>query len=168
MSKSVTKPNKLHKGELAYLNVFTLRFLGKTFEEIGQATGYSPAYLRQLFMKGGKLHDPWKEFELKAREVSIDETYTVLFAELPNVVRAMIQNSKLPFDMSAVVAGKTLMEYGLGKPEEKLKLSGTVGIVNFSDWAMAQAEELKQNDRTSETTIALPEEPQSVSESSVA
>ena len=100
MSKSVTKPNKLHKGELAYLNVFTLRFLGKTFEEIGEATGYSPAYLRQLFMKGGKLHDPWKEFELKAREVSIDETYTVLFAELPNVVRAMIQNSKLPFDMS--------------------------------------------------------------------
>ncbi len=145
MEKSyLTKPNKIRRGQIAYLNIFTMRFLGKTFDEISKATGYNANYLRQLFMQGGKLNQPWKEFESLARESSINEAYTVIFGKLPDIVRTMAVTAQMPYEPSGVMAGKTLMEYAVGKPADKPH-DQIPGAMTTSDLVERVALRRKQN-----------------------
>lgn len=143
-NKVLSKTNKTHKGQLAYLNVFTMRFLGKTYDEISEATGYNSAYLRQLFMQGGKLHQPWKEFQSMARENSIDEAFAVIFGKLPDIVRNMVTTAQMPYEPSGVMAGKILMEYAVGKPSEKPSNKAGDGVTT-ADLSERVALRRKQN-----------------------
>lgn len=141
----LTKPNKPFRGQFAYGNIFTMRFLGQTFDQIAEKTGYNSSYLRQLFMEGGKLYQPWREFEAKAREQSMDEAYTVIFGKLPDVVRTMASTAQMPFEPSGVAAGRTLMEYALGKPVERVLLKANVAVTT-SDLVKRVVLRRKQND----------------------
>ena len=141
----LTKPNKPFRGQFAYGNIFTMRFLGQTFDQIAEKTGYNSSYLRQLFMEGGKLYQPWQEFNAKARESSIDEAYTIMFGKLPDIVRTLANTASMPFEMSGVAAGKTLMEYSLGKPVERVVLNANVAVTT-SDLVKRVVLRRKQND----------------------
>ncbi len=39
-----------------------MRYLGKTSQEIGEATGYNDVYVRNLFMQGGRLEKAYRDF----------------------------------------------------------------------------------------------------------
>lgn len=129
---------------MAYVNIFTMRFLGLTFDQIAEKTGYNSAYLRRLFMEGGKLHNLYQDFREKAKEMGVQEAVDMMFGQLPDIVRAMIMTAKTPYSATGVSAGKQIMEYTLGKPPETVHVRGAVVHGTFADWM--KAETLKQKE----------------------
>lgn len=74
-----------------------MRYLGKTSEEIGSATGYNPAYIRTLFMTRGRLAGAYREYSLRQQTKGQDQADQVLNrvrVEAPNAAERMIALSK--------------------------------------------------------------------------
>lgn len=110
---------------IAYFDIFSLRLLGMTYTEIADKTGYSESHVRRLFAKNGAMHDIWESYRKEAKEGGIDDAITMMFGNLPDITRALIERAK-GSGRGAVEAGKIIMHYTLGKPPEKVNLKAEV------------------------------------------
>jgi hypothetical protein len=106
---------------IIYFDMFSLRLLGWTYAQIAAKTGYSESHVRRLFAKDGAMHEIWLDFQQKAKESGIDEAYTMMFGNLPDIIRNLIEIAKTP-DRSAIEASKMILSYTMGKPPEKVNL----------------------------------------------
>lgn len=156
-----------------YIGILLLRAQGLTYEEIGKRTGLTAQYLRRLFMKGGKLHALFQEFAKVYHGEMTEETMNVIFGNMPDVARTMVATAQLPFTPASVMAGRVLLEYGLGSPEQRVKLNATVGVMTFADYVkqitlkeQQDAEQSKQT--TSGQGDRVEEKPAGVHEGGVA
>ncbi len=57
--KTTSKPKTLNEKRRQAIE---MRYLGKTSKDIADATGYSEAYVRNLFMEGGRLESAYRDF----------------------------------------------------------------------------------------------------------
>lgn len=116
-----------------YINILTFWVMGFKYEDIAEKTGYSYQYIRRLFAKGGKLRGIADNFREVAHKESVNEAVNVLFGNLPDIARSLAQTAKMPFDMSGVAAGRTILEYTLGKPIDRQKDGGELGLGTTAD-----------------------------------
>ena len=79
---------------IIYFDMFSFRVLGKTYAEIAVKTGYSESHVRRLFAKDGAMHEIWLHFQQKAKDSGIDEAYTMMFGNLPDIVRNLVKSQK--------------------------------------------------------------------------
>lgn len=147
-----------------YYDAFALRLAGLTYDKISEKLQKHPAYVRSIFAKGGKLYDFWRSYVENEKDERIQESLDMMHGHLPDVIRAMIIRAEKNGGIAGVEAGKVLLSYTMGKPEQHVKLDAKVGIFNFGDWALAQAESMKTKNaeqsevqRTGEAPAALPE-----------
>lgn len=110
---------------IAYFDIFSLRLLGMTYAEISAKTGYSESHVRRLFAKNGAMHEIWQSYQQEAKESGIDDAITMMFGNLPDITRALIETAK-GNGRGAIEAGKIIMHYTLGKPPEKVNLQADV------------------------------------------
>jgi len=127
-----------------YYNAFALRFLGFKYEEIAKQTGKSLSVVQKLFYKNGALFKYWRDYVEHRKAEQIEESNDMLFSRLPDSVRRLIMHAQQGKGLVSLEAIKTQMQYTMGKPEDRIKLDATVGIFNFTDWALKQAESIKQ------------------------
>lgn len=98
-----------------YFEVFTLRLLGLNFRQIAEKTGYSHEHIRYLFSKAGVLSQLWVEFLVEAKKSSLDEAIMMMYANLPDIARNLVNIAK-GSDMSGVRAAQIVFSYTLGDP----------------------------------------------------
>lgn len=127
-----------------YYSILELRMAGLEHDQIAEKTGYTGQYIRKLFARGGKLHDVFEKYQVEGTEAALKEANIILFGGLPKAARAMVMTAQMPFSREGVAAGKVLFEYTMGKPTETVKLDASLKIFNFSDWAKAQMESIKE------------------------
>lgn len=86
--------NKLNKREFRAIE---MRYFGKTSQEIAKATGYNDVYVRNLFMKGGRLEKAYEDFALKQRseaQKSVDMALNRAREEALQAIERIIALSK--------------------------------------------------------------------------
>ena len=100
---------------MAYYDMFALRILGATYEEIAKKTGYNASYVRRLFCRGGVLHQLYRDWVDNKKKENIEEMFDVIFGNLPDIIRtrAAHAQSLLP---GSVESAKLLLGYVLGDP----------------------------------------------------
>lgn len=158
MSKEITQNStKWSLVPAKYYDVFALRILGLTYEQIAEKTNYSPDRIRHLFARGGVLYKFWRSWVEDFKKESVDEALDMMFGHLPDIVRANILHAKSQA-MGAVLARKMLFEYTLGKPEDRLKISAAVGVFTFADWVKQQTLAQKENDKQNPQPETIPEQ----------
>jgi hypothetical protein len=146
-----------------YMEAFALRMMGYTYQEIARKTQKSDSHIRNLFAKSGKLYGYWRDYVEEHKSHNIEEALDMAFAHLPNAMRAHIIASQNVKSSVGLEARRDLFAYTLGKPDQRVKLDAKVGIFNFGDWAMAQAESIKTKNAeqpevqpTGESSTTLP------------
>jgi hypothetical protein len=135
-----------------YYQMFYMRLMGLTYEQIGEKTKYHPDSVRHIFAKGGVLYDLWQEWKKTAKENSLEEARDMMFGQLPDVVRTMIMTAKAPYTATGVTAGMKIMEYTLGKPPETVNVRGAIAHGTFAEWM--KAETLKENERIKSANLS--------------
>ncbi len=155
--------NRTNSKELVppwYFTAFGLRMQGLTYDQIAESVRKSPAHVRSLFAKSGAMYEYWREYASIEQQDNVEAAIDMVFGKLPTLMRAAINTALMP-NMAGVVQRERLFDYTLGKPEDRIKIQATVGIFNMADWAMAQAEKIKEYEstgRSSETITEVAEE----------
>jgi hypothetical protein len=75
----------------------------------------------------------------------VEESMNMMFGHLPDIVRANIVDAKSIGTPVAVAARKMIFDHTLGKPVEKIKFDGRLGIYNFADWIKSENEQRENN-----------------------
>lgn len=159
MSEEITQKNtKLALVPAKYYEIFALRMLGLTYEQIAEKTKYTADHIRHLFARGGVLHDFWRNWVEDFKKENVDEAMDMMFGHLPDIVRANILHAKSQA-LGAVLARKMLFEYTLGKPEDRLKINAAVGIFTFADYVKQQTLAQKENDKSTAGSETIPKQP---------
>lgn len=127
-----------------YYDAFTLRFLGYKYKDIAERTGKAEDTIKKLFAKSGALYKYWRDYVEVRKSEHVEESMDMLYGRLPDSVRTLIVHAVQGKGLVSLEAIRTHMAYTMGKPEDRIKLDATVGIFNFSDWALAEAEKLKK------------------------
>jgi len=91
---------------------------GLNMDVIAKRLDVNYGYVRELFSKGGKLHDLWVKFREEKMLEAIDECAEILFGNLADASRALAHEAKQP-GMDGNFARKMLLEYTLGKAKEQ-------------------------------------------------
>ena len=145
-----------------HYKAFGLRMQGYTLEQVAEQTGYSYSYVRKIFARSGTLYQYWRQWVEEKHADVVEEALDMAFGNLPDAMRRHIVAGQNTRSMVGVVARQDIFAYTLGKPEQRLKLDARVGLFNFGDWAIQQAESIKakQNgtERPGEIITELPEE----------
>jgi hypothetical protein len=136
-----------------HYQMFYLRFMGLTYEQIAEKTGYHQDRVRHIFAKGGVLYDLWQNWLKTAKENSLEEARDMMFGQLPDVVRTMIMTAKSPYTATGVSAGTKIMDYTLGKPPETVNVKGVIAHGSFAEWAKAQTLKEKEHERARLETL---------------
>lgn len=110
---------------VVYFDIFSLRLLGMTYAEIAAKTGYSESHIRRLFAKNGAMHEIWQSYRQEAKESGIEDAIMMMFGNLPDVTRTLIDTAKSG-RRGANEAAKIIMHYTLGKPTEKVNIQADV------------------------------------------
>lgn len=143
-----------------YYEMFALRMLGVDYQTIATKTGYTYSWVRHVFAKGGALYQFWQDWVAEQKTEKVNESLDMMFAHLPELVKANIIHAKDYNLNGSVLARKIIFDYTLGSPEQKIKLDAKVGVYTFADWVKMktlEAEEKDKNDRA--RTETLSEEP---------
>lgn len=154
MTEEIIPNNTKSIVPLKYYEMFGLRIMGLTYKQIAEKTDYSEAHIKLLFSNNGVLGKLWADWLEKAKGDNVEESLSMMFGHLPDIVRANIIDAKQMGTPTAIAARKMIFEYTLGKPEEKLKFDGRLGIFTFADWIKAETLKDQQNGQTT-----LPKEP---------
>lgn len=136
-----------------YFSAFGHRMQGLTYEQTAELVRKHPDTVRHLFSKNGAMYNYWREWATMEQQDNVEATVDMVFGKLPMLMRAAINTALMP-NMAGVVQRERLFDYTLGKPEDRIKIQATVGIFNMADWAIQQAEKLKEDEsagRSSET-----------------
>lgn len=104
---------------ITYFDIFSLRLLGMTYSEIAAKTNYSESHIRRLFAKGGAMRQLWEKFEQEVKDSRIEESQSMMFGNLPDVMRTLIATAKGK-GQGAIEASKVILAYTLGRPPEKV------------------------------------------------
>ena len=158
MEKSTAQKLTNSKGILPalYFTAFGHRMQGLTYAQIAEIVGKHPDYVRSLFSKGGAMYEYWREFALMEQQENVEATIDMVFGKLPMLMRAAINTALMP-NMAGVVQRERLFDYTLGKPEDRIKIQASVGIFNMADWAIAQAEKIKEYESTGRSSEIITE-----------
>jgi hypothetical protein len=100
---------------MAYYDMFALRILGATYEQIAEKTSYNPSYVRRLFCSGGSLHELYRNWVENKKKENIVEVYDIILGNLPDIIRARAIHAKT-LAKGAVESSKLLLGYVLGDP----------------------------------------------------
>jgi hypothetical protein len=100
---------------MAYYDMFALRILGATYEQIAEKTGYNPSYVRRLFCSGGTLHELYRNWVENKKKENLIEVYDIILGNLPDIIRARAIHAKT-LAKGAVESSKLLLGYVLGDP----------------------------------------------------
>lgn len=100
---------------MAYYDMFALRILGATYEQIAEKTGYNPSYVRRLFCSGGTLHELYRNWVENKKKENLVEVYDIIVGNLPDIIRARAIHAKT-LAKGAVESSKLLLGYVLGDP----------------------------------------------------
>jgi hypothetical protein len=146
MSQELTKTNQDDLITWKYANILGMKVLGFKYSVIAQKTGYSEGWIKQLFMEKGKLAPYVNKVREVSHKASLQEVVDIIIAELPDIARTMATTAKMPFDMSGVAAGKTLLEYGIGKSIDREKSGTGLGSGTIADLVDRVALRRKQNE----------------------
>lgn len=127
-----------------YYEMIGFRMLGLTYEQIGQKTGYSEGWIKQLFMKDGALYSYWRDYVIEKKKLAVEQAADIEFAHLEDIVKANVLDAKLQGEMVGVIARKAIWDRTFGPVQQNVKLSGGIGVVHatFADWAEAMQKEL--------------------------
>ena len=102
-----------------------MRYLGKTSKEIGQATGYNKIYVRNLFMRGGRLEQAYKDFahnQQSRAQQSVDMALNRAMEEAVQAIERIIALSKDADNEAAIFkANEFLLNVAGIKGEATLK-----------------------------------------------
>lgn len=128
-----------------YYEAFGYKMAGLNYAQIAEKCGYSHVRVRTIFARGGALYDLYREWVETKKADAIEESVDMMFSHLPDTIRMMVLRAKNNPGLVGLEAGKVIMGYTLGKPEERMKLNATVAVVNLTDWALAQGEKIKGN-----------------------
>lgn len=112
-----------------YYEMLYLRFMGLTYDQIAKKTNYSHSRVRALFAKNGVLHDLYREWLETAKKNSMEEALDMMFAHLPDIIRARIMHAE-SMGMGSNEAAKIILNYTLGNPERPLT-QNNIQINNF-------------------------------------
>lgn len=137
-----------------YYDIFTYKLMGLSYEQISEKTGYTRQWIKELFAKGGRLYELWQQWLKTAKEESVDEAITMMFGQLPDVVRSMIMTAKTPYTATGVMAGTKIMEYTIGKAQENINIRGAIVHGTFADWMKAQTLKEKQDEQNKPARLA--------------
>lgn len=143
-----------------YFIAFGLRMKGLTFAQIAEYVRKHPDYVRSLFARSGAMYEYWREHANEEQKDNTEAAMDMIFGHLPEYTRAAIVVAKNTTSMIGVAQRDRLFDYALGKPEDRIKLNATVGVFNFTDWALAQAEEIKEYEnaqRAGDDAAEIPE-----------
>jgi hypothetical protein len=162
MANEIIPNNTLSLLPEKYYEVFALRITGLTYKQIAEKTGYAESTLKQLFSSEGVLKKFYRDWVAKHKADDLEESLDMMFAHLPDIVRARILQAK-GNDMGAFLSSKLIFENTLGKPEERMRIEGRIGIYSFADWI--KEETLKDKN---EQATKISEESAGVHEGSVA
>jgi hypothetical protein len=113
---------------LKYFDAIRMRFGGYTYAEISKKVDLKEGYLRQLFCKGGVLHDTYQDYAEKEREYRQEHTKEIFNAHVESVARRFVQIVNTGKEMSAIIAGKEILDRTIGKVQDKIEHTGSVGI----------------------------------------
>lgn len=133
MHERVPTNNDKRLVDPVYFEMFRLKLMGLTYENIAARTGYSASRVEHIFCKGGPLYDYWQKWKQENYELSVEDSMTMMFGHTPQIVRTMIVSAEKPHSMVGLMAGTKILEYTLGKPEEKIKIKGTMVFATVAE-----------------------------------
>lgn len=139
-----------------YFSAFGHRMQGNTYEQIAEIVRKHPDTVRHLFAKSGAMYDYWREWASMEQQDNVEAAVDMVFGKLPVLMKAAINTALLP-NMAGVVQRERLFDYTLGKPEDRIKIQATVGIFNMSDWAIQQAEKIKEHESVGRSSEVITE-----------
>jgi len=140
---STTKPDKPDKLLPAwYYDAFALKIMGLTYAQIGAKLKHHEDTVKKLFARSGPMFEFWREYVENHKKNNLEEVMDMFWGHLPDIAKAAIVTAK-SLNMTGVVQRDKIFDLTLGKPTEKLKVEAMVGIMNFSDWAKIQAQEIR-------------------------
>ena len=129
----ITRPENGQLTEKEQLAI-EMRYLGKTSEEIGLATGYSPSYTRQLFMSAGRLEKAYREYALRQQVKGQDQADQVLSrvrVEAPHAAERMISLSKNANNEAAIFKANEFL----------LNVAGVESKINLKSFFQSKSRE---------------------------
>lgn len=85
------KPTRLNEREIKAIE---MRYMGKSAEEIAKTTGWSPSYVRKLFMTDGRLRPYLDTFMTKQNETRRAVILKRVSEEGPPAMERMVELSK--------------------------------------------------------------------------
>lgn len=133
-----------------YWDAFALRFMGLTYPQIAEKTQKSLSSVRHIFAKSGAMYKYWRDYVEVRKSESVEEGVDMLYGHLPNAMRKLITHAVEGRGLVSLEAIRTQMQYTIGKPEDRIKLDATVGIFNFTDWALSEQEKIKKEKQSDE------------------
>lgn len=116
-----------------YFQMFRAKLLGLTYKQIADQLGYAEGSVRHIFTRGGPLYEYWQDWKREQMELSADEAMEIMFGHTPQIVRTMAVSAERPHSMVGFLAGAKILEYTLGKPEEKVKVSGGLVFATIAE-----------------------------------
>jgi len=115
MESKITQNNTKAVVPAIYYDMFALRILGATFEQIADRTNRSPDTVRHLFCAGGSLYQLYRDWVDNKKKENLVEVYDIILGNLPDIVRARAIHAKT-LAKGSVESSKLLMGYALGDP----------------------------------------------------
>ena len=144
---------KLTEGEIVpvwYYEAFGLKIKGVSYPNIAKTLGKSLSSVKQIFYSKGKMYRFYREYAEAQKAENVEDALDMMMAHIPDVLRMEIvaaqDHGENP--MVAMLSRHKIMDYALGKPEDRLKINASIAVMTFADWVKQTTINKKDDDRT--------------------
>lgn len=129
--------------ELRYEGTHSNEIADILFREYEYRT--SGSAIRHWFSKNGTLFEYYNEYAAEQNDERERVANDVFKANVDKAqgTLARVMAGQRGMGVPQVLAAKEWLDRGLGKVADKVKLDARVGVYNFADWAIKQAEGIK-------------------------
>ncbi len=142
-----------------YYEAFALKIRGVNYQNIADKVGKSVDTVKHIFAKSGKMYHFWREYVEATKSQNVEESLDMLFAHLPDAIRMHVVAGQDHKDnpMVALLARQKIMDYTLGKPEDRLKINASVAVMTFADWVKQDTLKEQQEKNVPKSQENIPE-----------